>query len=188
MPYVLVTDWREAKPCMEILARRNAQSRPVFTVVICEVMGQYGRASRWAESLSEDMTDPVYICQRLTCPHSFVYGLLAQLKHVLNKNAMSTLLSLSLDRNAWPQMEACHISNKVDAHSVDDSEDAEERQLAGPAWQVQDAEEPCVFQPAEPAWQPQDVGQVMQTCWDKCAGPVHMEQLLREAMPEKYDD
>jgi hypothetical protein len=178
MPYILLTDWREAKPCMEILARRNLQTQPVFTVVICSARGQYGRASRWAESRSEDSTTPVYICQHLECPHSLVYGLLAQMKHHLNKNSMPTLLSLSLDKNAWPQLESCDSSNQGDVHSMRQEEENSSEDAMGLG----------VHKPIKPAWQSQEVGQVMQTCWEKCESPVHMEQLLRDAMPVAYDD
>jgi len=190
-PYVLLTDWREAKPCMDILAGRGPQNKPVFTVVICEVRGQYGRASRWAEAHSENTAEPVYVCQYLTCSHTLVHGLSAQLNHVLKKNAMPTLLSLSLDKDAWPQLEAGHVLDHKDDDSTQhpsDLGDVHSRQEEDEVDGNEDAREPGDVQSGEPVCQWQEVDQVMQRCWHTCDSPVQMEQLLREAMPQAYVD
>lgn len=136
MPYVLLTSFREVKVCMEILAGQAPQNRPVFTVVICDVKGQYTRATRWAASLSE----PMYVFHKLTCHHTLVYGMLEPLNYFLMKNTMPTLLSPSLDRNAWQQSEASQISDQravssVQQHEEHDDDDAKIVQMMQACWE-----------------------------------------------------
>jgi len=48
MPFVLLCDWREAKPCMELLAD-NSYGWSHLMIVYTEHMKQFKMASRWAE-------------------------------------------------------------------------------------------------------------------------------------------
>jgi len=61
-PYVLVSDWREAKPCMDFLARDHPSSRPLLTVLLCDERRHFERASTWAHSLPP-RPDPVQVQQ-----------------------------------------------------------------------------------------------------------------------------
>jgi len=64
-PYLLLTDWREVKPCMQAAAREHVSNQPVFTVVLCEESRRhFDRASTWAESLPA-RADPVHVCTDL---------------------------------------------------------------------------------------------------------------------------
>jgi len=47
--FVLLTDWREAQPCMQFLAEQGSVARPACTVVLCDSQRQFGRASQWAQ-------------------------------------------------------------------------------------------------------------------------------------------
>jgi len=172
MPYILLTDWREVKPCMEIMQGHKPQKRPVFIVVICEVNRQYARATRWVQNLSKDTTGPVYICQHMGSPHTLVDGILAQLNYLLKKDAMLTLLSLSVDRDAWPPLKACHISDQGEASSMQHDERSIEESFT---WQ-------------STASVPQEVDRVMSTILESCPSHIPVEQLLLDSMPETYDD
>jgi hypothetical protein len=50
IPFVLLADWREAKPCWEILAQ-DQNSQLLFTLVYTEQERQFKQASQWAASL-----------------------------------------------------------------------------------------------------------------------------------------
>lgn len=50
-PFVLLTDWREAKPCLQALASQAPECRPVCTVILAEDPKQFDRVSAWLDSL-----------------------------------------------------------------------------------------------------------------------------------------
>mmetsp|Transcript_108310 Transcript_108310/g.316849 ORF Transcript_108310/g.316849 Transcript_108310/m.316849 type:complete len:365 (-) Transcript_108310:379-1473(-) len=52
-PFVLLTDWREAKPCLQALAPQPQHCRPLLTVILADDAKQFERASLWAGSLPE---------------------------------------------------------------------------------------------------------------------------------------
>mmetsp|Transcript_73713 Transcript_73713/g.205864 ORF Transcript_73713/g.205864 Transcript_73713/m.205864 type:complete len:313 (-) Transcript_73713:883-1821(-) len=49
-PYGLLTDWREAKPCMEAIETCSPSDRPAFLVVYCELPRCRERATAWASA------------------------------------------------------------------------------------------------------------------------------------------
>jgi len=51
LPYVLLTDWREVKQCMQAALEWSSEDCPNLTVVVCEGPKQHARASRWTQSL-----------------------------------------------------------------------------------------------------------------------------------------
>mmetsp|Transcript_108272 Transcript_108272/g.334366 ORF Transcript_108272/g.334366 Transcript_108272/m.334366 type:complete len:245 (-) Transcript_108272:22-756(-) len=50
-PYLLLSDWREAKQCLQALAQRPAQLWPVCMVVMADGNPEFDRAIAWAEAL-----------------------------------------------------------------------------------------------------------------------------------------
>jgi len=64
-PYVLLTDWREAKPCLAGVALKAPFNQPCFTVILCEESkAQFDRAATWAEELAPRQ-GPVHVCPDL---------------------------------------------------------------------------------------------------------------------------
>lgn len=63
LPYILLTDWREAKPCLALLDGAKVACRPALTVVLCEEAEPkfYLRAAAWAEKRGPG-ADPVHVC------------------------------------------------------------------------------------------------------------------------------
>jgi len=49
--YLLLTSWREFKPCMQVLSHEGHWKRPVLPVVLCEGPVQFTRAASWVEEL-----------------------------------------------------------------------------------------------------------------------------------------
>jgi len=174
MPYVLVTDWREVKHCVASLQWRKPQARPVFTVVMVDSTRQYNRATKWAQLFVRHTVD-LYICQPVTDLHAFVSGLFAQLNYFLKKEAMQTLLSLSTDRDAWPELrlQAQETCERRRWETCVHDHSSEQLQFG-------------TMQSTLPARK--EVDRVMQTVWECCPSHIHMERLLRDAMPETYDD
>jgi len=50
IPFVLLADWREAKPCWDVLSQ-DTPHQLQFTLVYCEQERQFKQASQWAASL-----------------------------------------------------------------------------------------------------------------------------------------
>jgi len=210
MPYVLLTDWREVKQCMATLQGRSPQTRPVFTVVIAESSKQYMRATEWAQQLPKDTTDPVYVCQDEADAHTLVSGISAHLNHLLKKHVMHTWLSLSVDGDAWPSLQACPASDQGPGKTRETWETWRAGDFSQPAvplapgcWgtvthdfparatpeaSVQQGERDSEQFCAVPSTLPQEVDRVMQAVWEKCPSGVHAERLLLDAMPETYED
>jgi len=76
-PFVLLTNWREAKPCMAA-AQQHPWSYPVFTVVICEQHVQYMRAQAWLENDSR-LAQHVQVVDDSACPRLLVLEMLSRL-------------------------------------------------------------------------------------------------------------
>jgi len=70
-PYVLLTDWRELKPCINTAKQVHVSSQPTFTIVFCKETPHYERASAWAKSLPP-RADPVHVCKDLAFLKSFL--------------------------------------------------------------------------------------------------------------------
>jgi len=59
-PYGVVTDWREAKPCMSVIMQQSSMNYPSLVVVVCQSQAQFSRASVWA---SKQVTCLVHVCR-----------------------------------------------------------------------------------------------------------------------------
>lgn len=64
-PYVLLTDWREAKPCIDIFPDVSA---PFFTFVVCDGERAFRRASSWLAQLDPSVGG-VQVCSCLAEMH-----------------------------------------------------------------------------------------------------------------------
>lgn len=88
-PFVLLTNWREAKPCIAA-AQQYPWSRPVYTVVICEQPVQYMRARAWLES-DPLLGQHVQVVDESSCPQQLVLEMLSRLsRHILPQLQLST--------------------------------------------------------------------------------------------------
>jgi len=112
IPYVLFTTFHEVKRCMEILAGKDPQSRPIFTVVTCDVKQQI-RASRWAGGQSE----PIYVYDDMHCSFALVRGICGLANDFLVQNTMSNPPSPGY-ANARSQFNVYHISDKAEVSPV----------------------------------------------------------------------
>lgn len=63
-PYVLITDWREAKPCMTIL-EFCADNPPELFAILCQNTKQASRARSWAGTVSKGRNLPVCVIDPL---------------------------------------------------------------------------------------------------------------------------
>jgi len=52
-PFILCTDWREAKPCVQAMTHQARQNWAHSTIVICANEKQKGRAESWLSKLTE---------------------------------------------------------------------------------------------------------------------------------------
>jgi len=60
-PYILLTDWREAKPSLLVAAQEPVHNQPVFSLVLCDDEEKaYERAKQWMEELPP-RADPVHV-------------------------------------------------------------------------------------------------------------------------------
>jgi len=70
-PYILLTDWREVKPCLGIASQVMLSNQPTFTVVLCEEQSHFDRAHAWAGALPR-RADPVHVCKDLNFLKAFL--------------------------------------------------------------------------------------------------------------------
>jgi len=60
-PYILLTDWREAKPSLQVAAQEPVHNQPVFSLVVCDDEEKaYDRAKQWMEELPP-RADPIHV-------------------------------------------------------------------------------------------------------------------------------
>eukprot|EP00929_Paragymnodinium_shiwhaense_P083040 TRINITY_DN44080_c0_g1_i1.p1 TRINITY_DN44080_c0_g1~~TRINITY_DN44080_c0_g1_i1.p1 ORF type:complete len:426 (-),score=99.58 TRINITY_DN44080_c0_g1_i1:366-1565(-) len=67
-PFILLTDWREAQPCMQVLSSLKPAADaapagpPALTVIFCSTSRQVKRASTWLSTLDVELVGPVVLC------------------------------------------------------------------------------------------------------------------------------
>jgi len=74
-PFVLVTDWREAQPCLRAVTQHTGTNIPTHMVVLCEGRRQYMRAMDWAKVLRPDVGH-VHICEKSAIPAWLLDGVI----------------------------------------------------------------------------------------------------------------
>jgi len=79
-PYIVVTNWREAKPCISVIMQQNPMNHPSLVVVVCENQKQFSKASLWA---SEQVTCLVHVCTVFEPIHTFFAALAEQIGAVV---------------------------------------------------------------------------------------------------------
>jgi len=75
--FALVTDWREAQPCIAYLAQPDVTARPMCMIVLCDSQRQFGRASQWASNLPPEIGS-VIVCEKGNIPPTLLNGLIHQ--------------------------------------------------------------------------------------------------------------
>jgi len=77
-PFVLVTDWREAQPCLIALGEHSGTNRPLLMAVICDSARQLRRATAWARSADVGAVGALAVCTQDRVPEDLLQGLLAR--------------------------------------------------------------------------------------------------------------
>lgn len=102
--YVLFTDWREVKHCIEAVALQGPEGRPMFTSVFCIDTKQQCRADHWVSTLAA-RTDPIYINGSLSFAESTVMSLLQQASKMPSTDVrVPSMSTLSQRMNGDAQM------------------------------------------------------------------------------------
>lgn len=85
-PYVLLTNWRKAKPCLEKLDCLSERHRPALTVILCggDEDKTYENALKWAAGKKH--SEPVFVCRNLdlASPKSLLEAIHSQLVRLLS--------------------------------------------------------------------------------------------------------
>jgi len=84
-PFMLCTDWREAKPCIRVMTNRDQHARAFFTVVVCASEKQKARAQSWLSKLTE-WRDNVHIVVDFSSIERMVPSLLPLALRVLDNS------------------------------------------------------------------------------------------------------
>lgn len=77
VPYVLMTEQRQAASCMEAWLQREQKHHPAFTVILCDSSQQLDSLLPLAQRLSQK--SPVYLCTELGSPTAFITHVAQQL-------------------------------------------------------------------------------------------------------------
>jgi len=91
-PYVLFTDWREVKGCLQAISHQGSTNRPIFTSVFGIHAKQQCRAERWVTTFAE-RKDPIYINGSLPFAESTVPSLLLQASKVVRNDVQVPSMS-----------------------------------------------------------------------------------------------
>jgi len=111
--YVLITDWREAQPCMQVIAKSLADSTPhasmEMVIVLCESEKQGIRAIEWRQSL-DPQQGSVHVYQRDSLPATLLDGLV---KHVFTEACAMHSISLDLGSTSYESYDS--LSHSYDS-------------------------------------------------------------------------
>jgi len=179
-PFVLLTNWREAKPCIAA-AQQHPWSYPVFTVVICDQHVQYMRARAWLEN-DQRLAQHVQVVDDSACPRLLVLEMLSR-----------------LSGNGLPQMQ--HVTRQPSSHTFASSSPtiASYIPCSIPAeLQIQSSkpEGTCHVLPCDKKKWVNEPGSLnlplvsspadLLSCMFASASAAEVEQMLREAMLDTY--
>lgn len=215
-PYVLLTDWREVKPCLEAVAVLPRRPWPALTVVIAEQPRLYERACHWAANQPPDV-GPIHVF-RDTSPFDAFLGCLASADEFWT--GMPCQQRIEQELRAALQGVASRLRDPKRREVIAEATVApmEDRVLLPPPtevdtlWEQEPAGGDSVLPPL-----PVDAGTTLEqlragepdvgmknTCskqthavdvalpilWSlfTCHSPLELEQILRQAMPDHYDD
>jgi hypothetical protein len=158
-PYVLVTDWREAKPCLQAASVHPDWQRPCLMVVVAEHPRLFERASHWAAALPPA-------------------GEVVRVRHDIGlaKDFVESVQEHLCTRSGHSKEEGWLLPVDMAPASVKDSEQLPG--LAGTCVEVQSTRQPevlvdCFFSAV------QELARY---------SPTQIEHMLRLAVPDHYDD
>mmetsp|Transcript_55968 Transcript_55968/g.157716 ORF Transcript_55968/g.157716 Transcript_55968/m.157716 type:complete len:302 (+) Transcript_55968:56-961(+) len=191
--FALLTDWREVKPCLQTAAAHRPQNRPAFTIILAELPRHHERASAWAQGLSP-RADPVHICQDVSQLNMFIADLVGRLASSAALRAQVQPLPQQLVHQpvCAPYYGLTCAGERAVPGAARWCDDVRARQTAVAMLP------PGAFQTAHAAPKVREawggpklvswpVAQVLSpVCGSQ--SPVQLEQLLKEAMPDHYDD
>lgn len=185
-PYILLADWREVKPCLQVAVEQLPCNRPVYTLVLAEVPSQHERAVAWAQSLPRFV--PLQVRQEFSTVIDMI-TLLASRVH------MDTLMPATLMPPQQAGLEAHDPETASSSGSI-----ASDLSLAlanlqeWSPWKVDDWD--LTLEPAADlllsfgkdglgkhcsAWE------VLSPLQEKHS-PARLEEILKEAMPDHYEE
>jgi len=82
--YVLLTDWREVKPCIVALNKRDSTDQPHCIIVLCDTAKQLSKASTWAKCHAKDSALDVYVRKSVELTPSSFAALAKQIPAAVN--------------------------------------------------------------------------------------------------------
>jgi len=211
-PFVLLTDWREVKPCTEAVTQLRPQGcmGPALTVVLAEESRQFERASTWAQGFLPHSAR-VQVCQDIGPPKAFVSMLANRLRGgsapaapqgrwaapACPSTAWCGLVPNSVPETRFTALPANKMINSAFVHRGDEPDKAScgmdmpphcgGALTRAPQLQLWKASDGC-HHGAFATGAVSPVAQVLSPVYASGHSPSQIEQLLREAMPDHYDD
>lgn len=185
--YILLTDWREVKPCLGFASQVALSNQPTFTVVLCEEQSHFDRAQAWAEALPP-RADPVHICKDLKFLEAFLNKYSARTANGVS--TPRTQLSFATDPAAHQRnfQFNCQDSSLLLAtmpQAQQSLQIAWQRQTSGDAWPQTSG---AVVPPATMMHEAPRVAPLPQQTMPPAMTPRELERVLRAAAPDKYED
>jgi len=212
-PFILCTDWREAKPCVQAMTHQGQHVRALFTIVVCASDKQQTKAQSWLSKLTE-WRDVVHVVVDFSSIERMVPGLLPLALQALDNSAdtqrcqdggvqaqelqatpNSALIQPTVAcGKALPQQiklaEATHMKNAQAPVAIQESQDAKHtchvfQQTHFGQYEVLASQPPS----ANVMWLWQSAPPThMAPVWmiDNC--PVKTEEVLLAARPDTYED
>lgn len=214
-PFVLLTDCKEVKPCVNIVSSLQAhQSQLAFTIALCDTESDFNRVSLWTQSLPV-CNYQVHVWQDIGNPRRFVPQVLACLEKRAQLPTQNMLrqgeANTARFEDIWRIGDNVEQLGQLGAHRPGRSsgkgrgrgkgrgaarcgkEPAANNALSSPA--LSSSAEPAWDRPVYSYVEQQillseagsgEVNVLSPVCASRSSG--QLEQLLKEAMPDHYDE
>jgi len=179
-PFVLLTNWREAKPCIAA-AQQHPWSYPVFTVVICEQHVQYVRACTWLEN-DQRLAQHVQVVDDRACPRRLVLEMLSR----LSRNGMPQLQHVTRQPNSPPFAPGSPTFASYIPRSIQTELHVQRPQPEGTCHVLPCDKKTLVNEPGVSKLPLVSSPADLLSCMFASASAAEVEQMLREAMLDTY--
>lgn len=110
--YTLVTDWREAKPCIDLMLESGNIAPPVMTIVLCSSQRQVKRVMDWARTVP-GRVGTICVHEQSRIPRHLIGGLLRD--HFSSDTGAATSLRADLVDATRRETDTAHMSSQEDS-------------------------------------------------------------------------
>eukprot|EP00442_Polarella_glacialis_P005043 CAMPEP_0115071812 /NCGR_PEP_ID=MMETSP0227-20121206/13883_1 /TAXON_ID=89957 /ORGANISM="Polarella glacialis, Strain CCMP 1383" /LENGTH=296 /DNA_ID=CAMNT_0002458491 /DNA_START=210 /DNA_END=1100 /DNA_ORIENTATION=- len=190
LPYVLLTDWREAKPCLESIEEQGLQP-PARVVIVAESPTIHARASVYFKPHPSNRTGNVRVTSSLGAHAKFVADCLSSIHQLSATKAMNALSPAALEED-YEEDEEDYYDEEYEAEGWTTGSEFSEplKPLKGAAQELGAAQGREAWEPTEPAAPVKQLPfmAVIAAMLKDPTSALAVAELLESCQPQYYDD